>query len=98
MAPTGYLAKTASTVTFGYLAARHSVAPGSGSGLRKVRFLVCGESTQADSEPRIAQLPSQLGLLAGLGFWLILGKRFVASVQQIASRDLKHRRYWLVSY
>jgi hypothetical protein len=98
MAPRGQLAETASTVALlGYLAARHPVAPGSGSGLRKVRFLVCGESTQADSGPRI-QLPSSSGLLAGLAFRVIVGKRFVASVQQIASRDLKHPQFWLVSY
>jgi hypothetical protein len=94
MAPRGHLAETASAVALlGYLAARHPVAPGFGSGLRKVRFLVCGESTQADSEPRIAQLPSPSGLLAGLAFRLIVGKRFVASVQQIASRDLKHPQF-----
>jgi hypothetical protein len=99
VAPTGHLANTWSTVTLsGYLAAGYSVAPGSGRGLRKVRFLVRGESTQAGSEPKVAQLPSQSGLPAGLGFRTILGKRFVASVQQIASRDLKDPQHWLVSY
>ena len=50
--------------------------PGSrcGRGLRKVRFLVHGEGTQADAEPKVAQLPSSVGSACGTGLSGDLGE------------------------